>query len=90
VTTAKMNSEWRGRRHVLLNEQVDHHAPTPAAVVAHQTMRAAVAHLGHLAIDTCPLCPELEEALRTLTDEVLSGFNAAIARNHHQLTEGGA
>lgn len=80
-----LNQEWRDSRHGILDEQVSHHAPSPAAVEAHQRMRAEVARVGHIAIDTCPVCPELENALRVLTDEVLAGFNAAIARNHDQL-----
>lgn len=71
--------------HAALNERVTHHAPNITAQVAHETMRGAVAELGHKAIDTCPLSPELTEALRKLTDEVLAGFNAAIARNHDRI-----
>lgn len=87
TASEKMNSEWRGRRHVLLDDQVAYHAPNDAARAAHETMRTAVAQLGHLAIDTCPVSAELGEALRVLTDHVLAGFNAAIARNHHQLPD---
>jgi len=59
------------------------------AAQAHQAMRAAVADLGHLAIELCPQSRELDQALHVLTDQVLSGFNAAIARNHDKLQRSG-
>jgi hypothetical protein len=77
----------RGVMHEQLERRVRHYAPDDAAIRAHQAMRSAVAELGHRAIDQCPVCPELHEALRKLTDEVLAGFNAAIARNHHRLPQ---
>lgn len=77
--------DWRKRRHARLDHEVRHHSPTAAAVAAHERMRAAVAELGHVAIDTCPGSRELDQALHTLTDQVLAGFNAAIARNHDKL-----
>lgn len=76
---------WRQRRHTYLDHQVAHHPPTPAAVTAHEAMRAAVAELGHKAIEVCPVSRELDLALLALTDQVLAGFNAAIARHHDKL-----
>jgi len=75
----------RGDLHDQVTHRIAYHAPDIAARVAHETMRGAVAELAHKAIDTCPVSPELYEALRKLTDEVLAGFNAAIARNHDRI-----
>lgn len=85
VTTADMDTIARSVAHQALDRRVGYYAPSPDAVAAHEAMRAAVASLGHRAIEVCPNAPELREALRKLTDEVLAGFNAAIARNHDRL-----
>jgi len=80
-----MDRVRRGDLHDEVTHRVAYHAPDTAARVAHETMRGAVAELAHKAIDTCPMSLELQLALRKLTDEVLAGFNAAIARNHDRI-----
>lgn len=90
MSAPKSNTgNWRTRRHAFLDHEVAYHAPNPAAVAAHEAVRVAVATLGHLAIEVCPVSRELDQALHVLTDQVLAGFNAAIARNHDKLERSG-
>jgi hypothetical protein len=84
--TAGRDARARQLLHQTLRHNIVYHPPNDVAVLAHQQLRREVERLGDLAIEICPPTPELAEAIRKLTDEVLAGFNAAVARNHDRLT----
>jgi len=74
-----------------LRERVHYYPPTEQAVWAHEAIRAATTAYGEILLGNCPPSEELYEALRILTDDVMSRCNAAIARNHGRIpsTAGG-
>lgn len=65
-----------------LRARVQHYPPlTEQAGWAHEAVRAATAAYGEILLGNCPPSEELYEALRLLTDSVMSRANAAIARH---------
>lgn len=67
-----------------IDRRIEHHAPTPAAVAAHQGMRAAARNFLYAIQEHAPDSREAALAV-TKAEEALMWSNAAIARNHDKL-----
>jgi len=86
------DESWAAEQLAQLRARIRHYPPvSEQAGWAHEAVRAATAAYGEILVGNCPPSEELHEALRLLTDSVMSRANAAIARHGERVppTAGG-
>lgn len=90
--TALEDQAWAVEQLAQLRARTQHYPPvSEQAGWAHEAVRAATAAYGEILLGNCPPSEELHEALKLLTDSVMSRANAAIARHGERVpsTAGG-